>query len=290
MRAHSEADHAPRSVWADLHYIVDTGVKPTTYVSSRNAGRSTRREVKVDIQHMEIRDARPLVEQASLDREGFELCVQSSAVTDFQNDEEVECVHYPEIERLILRHAAGATRVRVFDHIRRSSRDRSAGARVPVFAVHNDYTPRSGDQRVRDLFPGEAADLLQRRFSLINAWHPIQGPVESFPLAVCDGRTIRPKDLIATDLVYEGDDGGAFSRAQRSDSIGEVFNLAHNPEHGWFYFPCMEREEILLFKCFDSAIDGRVRFTAHTAFDDPNTAADAAPRESIELRALAFFE
>ena len=244
MRTHSKADHAFQSVWADLNYIVDTGVKPTTYVSSRNAGRSTRREV--------------------------------------------ECVHYPEIERLIQR-AAGATRVRVFDLIRRSSRDRSAGARVLVFAVHDDYTPRSGRQRVRDLFPGEAADLLQRRFSLINAWQPVQGPVESFPLAVCDGRTIRPKDLVATDLVYEGDDGGAFSRAQRSDSIGEVFNLAHNPGHGWFYFPRMESEEILLFRCFDSAIDGRVRFTAHTAFDDPNTTADARPRESIELRALAFF-
>lgn len=132
--------------------------------------------------------------------------------------------------------------------------------------------------------------MLQRRFSLINAWHPIQEPVEAFPLAVCDGRTIRPKDLVATNLVSEGDDGGAFSRAQRSDRVGEVFNLAHNPEHGWFYFPRMECAETLLFKCFDSAIDGRVRFTAHTAFDDPSTAADAAPPESIELRALAFFE
>ncbi len=289
MGTHSEADPTFQSVWADLRYIVDTGVKPTTYVSSRNAGRSTRREVKMDIQRMEIRDARLIAEQTSLDREGFELRVQSSAVTDFRDDEEVERVHYPEIEHLIL-HAAGAARVCVFDHIRRSSRDGSAGARVPVFAVHNDYTSRSGPQRVRDLFPGEAAELLQRRFSLINAWHPIQEPVEAFPLAVCDGRTIRPKDLVATNLVYEGDDGGAFSRAQRSDRVGEVFNLAHNPEHGWFYFPRMECAEILLFKCFDSAIDGRVRFTAHTAFDDPSTAADAAPRESIELRALAFFE
>ncbi len=288
-RTHSEAGHALRSVWADLHYIINTGVKPTTYVSSRNAGRSTRREVKVGIQRMEIRNARLLVEHTSLDREGFELRAQSSPVIDFRDDEHVERVHYPEIERLI-QHATGAKRVRVFDHVRRSSRDGCPGTRVPVFAVHNDYTPRSGSQRVRDLFPDEAADLLRRRFSLINAWHPILGPVESFPLAVCDGRTIRPKDLVATNLVYEGDDGGAFSRAQSSNSIGEVFNLAHNPEHGWFYFPRMEREEILVFKCFDSAIDGRVRFTAHTAFDDPSTAADAAPRESIELRALAFFE
>ena len=40
---------------------------------------------------------------------------------------------------------------------------------------------------------------------------------------------------------------------------------------------------------FDSAKDGRVRFTAHTAFDDPGSPAGAPPRQSIEARALAFF-
>ena len=31
------------------------------------------------------------------------------------------------------------------------------------------------------------------------------------------------------------------------------------------------------------------RFTAHTAFDDPTSAADAPARESIEVRTLVFF-
>ena len=31
------------------------------------------------------------------------------------------------------------------------------------------------------------------------------------------------------------------------------------------------------------------RWTAHTAFDDPTTPPNARPRESIEIRTLAFF-
>ncbi len=52
----------------------------------------------------------------------------------------------------------------------------------------------------------------------------------------------------------------------------------------------MRRDEALVFKVYDSAKDGRARFTAHTSFDDPATPKGARPRESIEVRALAFFE
>ncbi len=52
----------------------------------------------------------------------------------------------------------------------------------------------------------------------------------------------------------------------------------------------MNRNEALVFKVFDSATDGRARFTAHTSFEDPNTPDNAAPRESIEVRSIAFFE
>ena len=206
---------------------------------------------------------------------GSSFIRQPSAVSDFYDDEEVERVHYPEIERLI-RRATGAVRVEIFDHTRRSAGDKRSGVRDPVRSVHNDYTPKSGPQRVRDLFPDEAEELLKRRFAVINAWHSIRDRVESWPLAICDARSIEPEDLIATDLVYR-------------DRVGEVFNLAHNPDHQWFYFPRLEEDRTILLKCFDSAEDGRARFTAHTAFEDPESAAGAPPRESIELRALVFF-
>ena len=276
MAAQPEVIDRARSVRAELRYVVDTGEKPRTYISPQHSGKPSRRVDTVDLRKMRIHDAWPLAGEASLDREGFELHRQSSEVTDFHDDEQVERVHYPEVERLI-RHATGAFRVSIFDHTRRSAGDKRSGVRDPVRSVHNDYTPRSGPQRVRDLFPDEAEDLLTRRFAVINAWHSIRDRVESWPLAVCDARSIEPEDLIATDLVYE-------------DRVGEVFNLAHNPGHRWFYFPRLERDRTILLKCFDSAEDGRARFTAHTAFEDPESAEDAPPRESIELRALVFFD
>ena len=51
----------------------------------------------------------------------------------------------------------------------------------------------------------------------------------------------------------------------------------------------MTNEELLIFKVFDTSQEVDVRFTAHTAFSDPNTSPDAPARQSIEMRALAFF-
>jgi len=83
------------------------------------------------------------------------------------------------------------------------------------------------------------------------------------------------KDFVATDLKYR-------------DRTGEVYSVAYNPEHRWFYFPQMRTDEALLLKCFDSDAC-RTQFTAHSAFEDPTSPANAAPRESIEARTILFF-
>jgi hypothetical protein len=51
----------------------------------------------------------------------------------------------------------------------------------------------------------------------------------------------------------------------------------------------MTRNEALVFKVFDSDASAGVRYTAHTSFDDPTTRPDAKNRESIEMRAVAFY-
>jgi len=52
----------------------------------------------------------------------------------------------------------------------------------------------------------------------------------------------------------------------------------------------MQPDEVVLIRCFDSARSGPARFSAHGAFDDPETPDNAPPRESIEVRTLVFFE
>jgi hypothetical protein len=245
-----------------------TGPPDRSPDATRGPGRSRRYP-------MRIHDARPISRELSLDREGFVLVRNRTAVANFYDENEVRAVYYPEVERLV-KQATGAVKVVVFAHDVRS-REKSkagvAGVREPVGPVHNDYTPKSGPEFVHQLLePAEAKERLANRFAELNIWRPIRGPVQSTPLAVCDSRSIAHKDLVPIDLKHE------------------VYMVAYNPMHRWFYFPAMETDEVILIKCFDSMEDGRARFTAHAAFEDPTVPASAPPRESIEARAMVFFE
>jgi hypothetical protein len=227
-----------------------------------------------------IRDVRPVASALSLEREGFQLLSAASSVSNFYDQEAVQTRYYAETVSL-LEQSTGASRVVVFDHtIRRripGATDRTNGIpRQPVPRVHIDYTVKSGPQRVRDLLGEEAGDLLRRRFSVVNVWRPIRGPIQDAPLAVADAQSVGPDDLVATDLVYPG-------------RTGEIYYVKFNPSHRWFYAPAMRQDEAMLIKCFDSAEDGRARFVPHAAFADPATPAGALPRESIELRTLVFY-
>jgi hypothetical protein len=256
------AAEKPRS----LEYEPPAGVPRTTAVYE---------ERKVD-----IRDMRPLASTLSVEREGFQLLTAPSSVTDFDDEDAIRTRYYAESISL-LQGVTGAARIVVFDHtIRRrvpGATDRNVGVpRQPVPRVHVDYTVKSGPQRVRDLLGDEAETLLKRRFSIINLWRPINGPVLDSPLAVTDARSVAAGDLVATDLVYR-------------DRVGEIYYVKFNPSHRWFYTPAMRNEEMLLIKCYDSLDDGRARFVPHSAFVDPTTPAGTLPRESIELRTLVFY-
>jgi hypothetical protein len=259
-----------------LNYLVDTGIRPVSYNYEPPPGVPQRTGTYAE-HRVVILNGRRRPERFSLDREGFQLQSHETAVRDFYDPAEVERVYYPEIEAL-LKQATGVEKVLTFDHTLRVGPARQKkGQREPVRRVHNDYTVKSGPQRVRDLLPAaEAEERLRHRFAIVNVWRPIRGPVEEAPLAVCDARSIAPGDLIATDLLYP-------------DRTGETYSIAYNPAHRWFYFPEMRREEVLFLKVYDSATDGRARFAAHTAFDDPTGPRLPVARESIETRSLVFF-
>ena len=149
--------------------------------------------------------------------------------------------------------------------------------REPVRRVHNDYTEFSGVRRAHEnLTWEEAVERLRYRFLEVNVWRPIRGPLEDTPLAVLDGRTLAREDLIPSDLIYR-------------DKVGETYAVQYSPRHRWFYFPRMQRDEVVLIKGFDSDITNPARFAPHTGFDDPTTPPTALPRESIEVRAMVYF-
>jgi hypothetical protein len=272
-------EHLPR-VAARLQYLEPMAEKPRSLEYPAPPGVPQTTAVYRE-REVEIRDVRPVAASLSLEHEGFQLLDAPTRVTDFGDEEAIKNQYYAETIEL-LKDQTGASRVVVFDHtIRRripGAVERAKGVpRQPVPRVHNDYTVKSGPQRVRDLLGDEADELLKKRFAVINTWRPIRGPVLDAPLAVTDASSIAEGDLVPTDLVYP-------------DRTGEIYYVKFNPDHKWFYAPAMRSEELLLIKCYDSLADGRARFVPHSAFVDPTTPEGAPPRESIELRTLVFFE
>jgi len=263
---------------AALNYLADTTETPESYGGVSQAVADQQRKGKYEEHMMPLYDGRAIVDQLSLEREGFVLVRHETKMKNFYDEDEVRSVYYKETEELV-KQTSGAKRVLVFDHTLRSADSATREEKNisgPVRNAHNDYTEWSGPQRVRDLLPNEAEEMLKSRFAVVQTWRPINKPVQREPLAIADARSIGTKELIPSARIYP-------------DRRGEVYHSTFNPEHRWYYFPNMQRNEAMVFKTFDSMKDGRARWTAHCAFDDPTAPPDAPARESIEMRTIAFF-
>ena len=268
---------ANQAVTAEIPYTVNTGEKLVNETFGPNNIRR-RRSGAHELRRMSIRNGRDLAGELSLEENGFVFVRHETRVRDFFDPGQVKATYYPEVERLI-REVSGAARVVLFDHTVRSGDEQEREARLvrePVLSAHNDYTEWSGPQRVRDILPDEAEALLQRRFAIIQVWRAINQPIQSNPLAIADAKSVAFEDFLLAERRYP-------------NRVGQTYRLMYNPNHRWYYFPQMRREEALVFKVYDSEKDGRARFTPHTSFVDPQSPPGAPPRQSIEARALAFF-
>lgn len=268
----------PDFVEAELNYLKPGQGRPVNYVTTPPPG-VPQRTGEIEARQVRIRNARQLDVTPSLDVQGFQLVRHTTAVTDFKNEELVRSTYYAEVSE-VLRRVTGAVKVVTFDHTLRFALPghQESGVREAVNRVHDDQTFHSGPRRVRDHLPAEEAEArLKKRHAIINFWRPIGSAVQSWPLAVCDARSISTEDLVASDLVYP-------------DKVGETYSVLHNADHRWFYYPELVPDEVLLLKIFDSRDDGVARLTAHTAFVDPSSRPDAPPRRSIEVRSLVFWD
>jgi len=267
---------------AKLNYLPPMIEKPHKYVSEPPAG--TQKQNFLDESHqVPIRNGRSLISYLSLDRQGFLFLSHHSVMNDFDDENEIRQVYYPEMEQLV-KETTGAARVIAFDHNLRNDQKLKQGVKGiqgPVKQIHNDFTTNSAYQRARNELAAIGIDnpdeILQHRFNMINVWRPINHPVQESPLAVCDARSIPLSDWVKNDLIFE-------------NRVGEIYLTTYNPAHQWFYFPEMKPDEILMIKCFESVEDIPARFTAHTAFDDPTSLPNAITRASIELRTLVLYD
>ena len=273
---------APRRVQGQVNYL-ETGVTDSIWYASD----SWRSHLPLNTQIMPIEDVRPIRDQMSLDREGIFLADAPTAVKDFHDRDVAAKVYLPELAEAV-RHVTGAHRVIVgtnwvHRHSDRSEKFGETGTTFPGRYAHIDYSDNSGPATARQMLGDDpdAARLMAGRFAVFNLWRALSPPPQDTPLALCDATSVAAEDLMVSHIVLGPDPAREIKL--------ETNLVQHNPAHRWTYFSGMTRDELLIFRGYDSD-PGRFRRVPHTAFDDLSAGADAPPRESIDIRCVAFFE
>ena len=269
----SDIENVVCDVEATMKYVV-RGEKATFHPGEREKS-----YWPVDEHTVRVHDVRPIAESLSFERNGFVLVDEPTDVTDFADP--VEMARFRRQSEALVQRLTGADKVVSFGPMLRTNASGAHGHNQPAFGAHVDYGARTVADFTRDLLPADEAERrLAGRHMLINVWRPIV-MVESAPLALCDASTVRRQDLFDSEVV-----GGLGDFDLRS-LWG--YNLAHDPGHRWYWVPHMQPWEVLAFKLYDSDPQA-TQHTAHSAFEDPNTPPDAAPRQSVELRTIAYLE
>lgn len=266
-----DRDRTANDVTATMKYVV-RGEKATFYPGEREKSYWPGEEHEVV-----VHDMRPIADRLSFDRNGFVLLDEPTDIGDFTDQHELGR-YCRQTEKLVQR-LTGAERVISFGPMIRTSASGTHGHNQPAYGAHVDYGARTVADFTYDMMPDEEAERrLAGRHMLINVWRPI-ATVESAPFAVCDASTVSREDLFDSEVI------GGLGDSSRRSLWG--FNLAYSPDHRWYWVPRMQPWEVLAFKLFDSDPQA-TQFTAHSAFEDPDTTPGAAPRQSIELRTIAY--
>ncbi|HTR00399.1 MAG TPA: CmcJ/NvfI family oxidoreductase, partial [Candidatus Acidoferrum sp.] len=233
-----------------------------------------------DDHDMTLTDMRPLQQQMSIARNGFCLLNHVTKVKNFFDQQQIEQVLYPEVIELAKK-LNGAVHAIAFGPVARSDDPKMNQGRLPAFGAHVDYGRVTVEDQVRRAMGDQAAEpWLKKRMVLMNFWRPIT-TVYRTPLALCDASSVSPDDMNDSEI------RGGLDDPTRPPLFG--FNLNYNPNHRWYYVKQMRPDEMFAFKLYDS--DPHVpQWTGHTAFNDPETPADAPPRQSMEVRTVSFID
>jgi hypothetical protein len=295
----SSPEASVRTVDAAITYVADGSFVNRRFVApgvEHNTGRYETHPVL-------IRDARSIQDQFKLDVHGFVLARHPSHVRDFFDREEVDRV-YPNEVAHIVKALTGATRVALQGWMIRTSGDLSrhlrqaagythkGGVQPPAAEAHVDFTPERADRLARDLYQKTFPDGKgYSRFIASSLWRCFSAPPQDCPLALCDARSVDVREGVPNTLHIVDRlpaEEVMLGPMPNEDQALAAAIFRYNPEHRWWYFSNMTRDEVVLLKFHDSDRSRALR-VPHTAFRDTSFP-DARPRESIELRSVAYFE
>lgn len=238
-----------------------------------------------------IRNARPIVDELSLDREGFTVVQHKTSCADVRDPEIMREKYLEEMVPFIKNYfnaswvvpkrAALTLRLAAGTAIPKGGWNKVSGVRQPGGMAHIDFASVAAPMLAA------AEDQIQgtpirpySRLMIIQAWRVLSPPPQDFPLALCDASTVLDTDVVGYDYV-----------ANTRNEPGSAYKtcvLRFNPAQRWYYFPNMTADELILFKGYDSEVHYNPQ-APHSAFDDRHTYSDAKPRASVEARFFVYY-
>ncbi|KAK1513745.1 cephamycin biosynthesis protein CmcJ [Colletotrichum paranaense] len=193
-------------------------------------------------------------DEFTLDVQGFHYVKHQSRLTNWDDDEEIKRVNYPEMEELcykVLSETENMPKpclVHIMTHIIRRGPKDGEGPKGPA--------------------------------PLYGMWRPIR-PITRDPFAVSDARTIPDSDLVFVPVRFPDHDTEAVEVRPPTAS-----------QHKWYFKDQQQVDDVLFFKQVDSSTKpGVPRRVPHCAFKDTDLPEGAGePRASIEVRAFVFYD
>ncbi|WP_088309604.1 CmcJ/NvfI family oxidoreductase [Novosphingobium sp. B 225] len=275
------------------------------YVTRRYVSQGAEINTGVYTDHvMPMRDGMPLRDHFTLDTHGFVLGKHASGVTDFTDRDEVDAKYNAEVAAAVCA-LSGASFVAVQGWMRRTTADlteraqqkvagyqHSGGLQPQAGEAHIDYNPRTGEAAGARIYAAQRPEGPGfKRHCCFSFWRTFSPGPQDWPLALMDGRSIQGNELASNTLfvVDEFPTGDALTApVAGEDQMIAATILRQRDEHRWWYFSNMTRDDVLLFKFYDS--DHSVTWRCpHTAFHDTSLPGTQV-RESIEVRCVAFWE
>jgi len=239
----------------------------------------SRTNLVLDKRGVRIFDGRPIRDELSLSREGFVLADHHSSVDYTAPDMKTVAETYVKEVGEFLKQLSGADFVlsQGAGVLRRYAERANVKEAGPSRWAHMDYTEFSAHDFVRKMEARTGLDLHKySRFAVLQTWRCVSPPPQDNTLVMCDGSTIPPENLIVFDAVV----------APGIDFESQLCKF--DARMRWYYFPNMTKDEVLVFKAYDTD-HAQWSQPLHNSADIPGLPADSVARCSIEARFFAFW-
>ncbi|KAI0868905.1 hypothetical protein GGS24DRAFT_512672 [Hypoxylon argillaceum] len=144
--------------------------------------------------------------------------------------------------------------------------------------VSIDYSFEGGLERMRRQLSQEEISLFNFKdyqVRIVNIWRPLVDVVRSSPLAFCHPATVSPDSVLEEDKVHP-------------DHWEEGLFLLYRPSQKWYWLSLQSKDEIAIFRTWDSDSPTALTCPPHASFSLPGEDSIYNTRKSIEVRILVF--